>query len=396
MEKDQFLETYVSMASEITDAPIVFHEFMAYALVSALTKGKFYLKTGDSNIHPNLYLILIAPSSNFRKSTSLMIAINILRKLDAHIILPNEFSLESILSAISNNMESGVNAGVFYYNEFKTLLGLLKRDYMSGGNAFFTEVYDCFPGYRRKIKDQEYTIERPFINIWGATTMEWFAGSVKEDDISSGFLARFLYIMADKKIKDMPFPPPINHEKRDAIVKHLEELIKMGNGNKGVEMVFRNEAKDRYIEFYKKNNARAEVSEHGQQCIYSRMGTYVLKFAMLNALMKLRLDITKDDMEKAIGMINFVLKNIEYILENEIHYNKFSQNKQKVYALIKARGQAGIARSDLSNRSHLDRKELKDVVDVLIDEDKIDVKEEKTSTKMRVIYSIAQKKDELP
>ena len=68
LRMNKFVEAYIEFAQEVTDAPITFHNFMGYAVISAVVGRNVYFPFGDMNLYPNLYMLFIAASSRFRKS----------------------------------------------------------------------------------------------------------------------------------------------------------------------------------------------------------------------------------------------------------------------------------------------------------------------------------------
>ena len=374
---NKFLKKYCDYATEITDAPIVFHEFMAYALMAAATGGKVYLPQGDNHLYPNFYLILLAGSSSFRKSTSLMIAASLLKALNPNYILPSEFSLESFYQVLTEQP-----SGVMFYNEFKSLLGLMKRDYMQGAKAFLCGVYDGYGGHYSKTKAAgEVKIDKTFVNIWGATTEEWFVREVTGDDVGSGFLARFIFVMARDKNKQLWFPPPADKEKRSELIQMLQEINQLEG-----EMILTKGAKDAFIEFAQKLEAKAITAKHDYACIYNRLGDYVKKFSILEAISKQRLTISGEDMIAACKMIEYATFNIEDVVVNKLNISKFSTLKKRVFNIIKRSGSAGIMRRDLISATQVEAGELNKILGTLKEEEKILIREEKTKTKPRIVY----------
>lgn len=368
--KPLLVERWTEYAKDFTSSPSIFHEFMAYATVGAITARQVYLPSGNWGVYPNVYMALIAPSSAYYKTTALNIAKDFLRCVSPEELLPVEFSHESLVEQLAGKT-TGINSGVFCFSEFKTLLGQLKRDYMVGTKSFLTEIYDSLPGYARKTKSTNAVLDNPFVNIWAATTIDWFMKEIKEDDLSSGFLARFLFVAATKKEgADLAYPPPASEAKRLTIINQLEEIKKI----KG-RCRLSDKAKELYEMFYRKTAKEILNITHDYACIYLRLNTYLLKLAVINAVMNLRTEIQEEDVYNAQAYIQYATTTIENILENDIIYTKTQRSLNNVLKYVQAKKDKGIARAELIWRSHVSSKYLDELVKTLIEADKIFMKD---------------------
>lgn len=194
--------------------------------VGSILGRQVWAYTGGHRLYPNFWIVLIAPSSFFRKTTSLYTARRILQKANPDRILPEEFSQEKLFETLQEKP-----IGTFFYSEFMSLMGLLKRDYMAGCKAFLTMLYDSLPyPYIRTTKNATYTIQNPCISLLTATTTDWFLAETKATDMRGGFffLPRFLLVPARKKKEKHLFDeviPDISQE--NFLVAELNELARI-------------------------------------------------------------------------------------------------------------------------------------------------------------------------
>src|SRR3989339_899726 len=222
MSEFDFFAQYIQFASETTDCPETFHWFISYAVASAVIGKNVCFPFGDNLLFPNLWLILIAPSSEYRKSTALGIGLSMLRKVSLSLVLPSRFTEEAFMNDLVLNPQ-----GLIPFYEFKALLDLVRKDYNSGLKSLLTELYDVPDFLVRKTMGGVMTVERPCVSIMAATTMEWFLNSCKEDDFGSGFLPRFLFIPVRSKSRDLPIPPPADQAKKQKLVDELLQIQKI-------------------------------------------------------------------------------------------------------------------------------------------------------------------------
>ena len=59
---------YVEWAEPVTDAPIDFHVAASLALAGTIAGRKISLDRGHGRLYPNIWALILAPSSFFRKS----------------------------------------------------------------------------------------------------------------------------------------------------------------------------------------------------------------------------------------------------------------------------------------------------------------------------------------
>ena len=359
-----FLDRYVEVASKSTDAPIEFHRFIGYAVAGIALARNIHFPFGANNIYPNFYMTIIAPSSTYRKSTVLAIGQKVLGRWRKHSILPAEFSQEKLLDILEQQPE-----GAFFYYEFKTLLGLLRRDYMQGVKAFLTEMYDCPPFYDRATKARNVHIENPCMSIISATTMEWFLEMVKKGDLTGGFLTRFLFIPTTTRGKPMSIPPRLEDSDINKLVVHLEDIVRVRG-----EMSLSEEAHAIYDRWYHSKMGSLENEENkAYVSSMSRMAVNVIKFAMINAIIYNKTTIIqKEHLQSAIQTVNWLAKQMEIIIKEEVEDTYIGKLMKRVLKYLKEHNGEANSRDILRNMS-IQSRPLTDVLENLQARGDIDI-----------------------
>ena len=78
-DPNNLIRRYIDYCSQACDAPYEYHEMLAFAIMSCATCGvKYNLPIRPSGIRTNLYMILYGMSSVYRKTTSVMLANDII------------------------------------------------------------------------------------------------------------------------------------------------------------------------------------------------------------------------------------------------------------------------------------------------------------------------------
>lgn len=351
-----FLREYVDYASDCMDAPEIFHLFTGLATLAATCANKIKIGFGDGYIHPNLWTVLIAGSSMFRKSTALSTACKLLWQTNEGIILPNEFSPELLTASLADQPN-----GIFVWPEMKNALSTLNRSYMEGTKEFLTEIYDVPDFYRRKLKQSEFVIRHPTVSILGATTIDWLVSSVKGGDITGGFLARFIYVPAMEKSRDIALPAKTQANRRNALAISLAEVGKV-EGEFDAEPI-----RHLYEPWYYRNSADLQNDDNAHVLggFYSRLAVYALKIAMLLEVSKTRsLRLSEETMDQTFAIMDYLKKSVRYLIERELHGTKDSADLERVFRLIE--GRKDVAYRDLLQRAHMRADNLRPLLETLV------------------------------
>jgi len=284
---ETFLDLYLQYATEQTDAPRIFHEYLAYFILSSVIGKSIHTKFGYKDLYPNLYLLLIAPSSIHRKSWSQNMAIHIIREIHRDILIPDCSSRESFIAEFADKERTPHETGVFKIDEFKGFMDRMKNNnYFSGFIQDLSSMYDGDPVRRRKGVDnvETYTIEKPFLNITAACSTDWLNQAIQSADISGGFLARFIWVISnDLIVNPSPWPKMADGKKRSSLIGKLENIRRILDVKLGSHVDFLN-AEYRWNEWY-----QGFYSNHQGgmwDANYHRMSITVRKLAILNCIMR--------------------------------------------------------------------------------------------------------------
>ena len=345
-----FLKDYIDYAKEYTDAPEHYHLFAGLTIIATALGNKVWFRGyGNRKAYPNMWLILLAPSSFFRKTTCLNIGKSIIYEVDRKLILPTEFSPEALASTLQKAPQ-----GLFIWSEFAGFLSQLERPYMLGTKEFLTDIFDCPEFYERKLKNETITIEKPCISIMAASTIEWLNSKLREGDLRGGFLNRFLYIPATKKNKIIPFPPSPSEFRRQELAKKLSRIGKLeGEADlSGVTCA--------YEEFYIEHE-KSLGRQRNQELLsgfYTRLADYCLKFSVLyQVVSEGNLTVSMDSMQKAIYLTKYLKRTIVNLIDEELALSPDAAERKRLLKLI-PEAPEHITRADLTRYSHMSAKQI--------------------------------------
>jgi len=223
--------------------PVSFHLAAGLWLLSVAVGRRFY---GEApwgiKIYPNLYLMLIASTTYYRKSTAYKLAEQIARNAIPHMLMPTPGSPERFQEALSGMFPANYDKLSEVQQQrlkkaqpFAAQRGLLKdevaglfnamnrKDYLSGMKDLLMELYDC-PDYSDKDTQAGLTIvENAALSILGVTTPSGLSSAVSDADWSNGLLIRFALLTPELDYRERP-PAKIYQEAPPELIDGLRKL----------------------------------------------------------------------------------------------------------------------------------------------------------------------------
>ncbi len=216
---DTWLDDYLAYCALRTDAPAMFHEALGLIVLSAAVGQRGAIEFGQGEHTPMLWTLLVAPSTRYRKTTSLNLARMLIRDLEQlrhkDLLAPSDFTPQRFVAILA---ERGTEPVVLARDEFTGFYRALNRtEYMAGAKELLCQLYDGTAFSREKMKPKpkksdpdddddssaeptwKFQVDQPFLSIAAGTTPSYLLEVADPDDIRGGFLARFALIT----------PPPI-------------------------------------------------------------------------------------------------------------------------------------------------------------------------------------------
>lgn len=221
-----WLKLYVEWAGSTgNQTPLTFHLAAGLWLLSIAVGRRLYgMAPWGVKIYPNLYLMLIAGTTYYRKSTAYKLAEQIAREAIPHMLMPTPGSPERFQESLSGLLPPNFDKLTKAQKErltkaqpFAAQRGLLKdevaglfgtinkKDYMTGMKDLLMELYDC-PDYTDKDTQSGLTIvENAALSILGVTTPASLRSAVTDADWSNGLLIRFGLLTPEADYHERPF-----------------------------------------------------------------------------------------------------------------------------------------------------------------------------------------------
>lgn len=359
-----WLHDYLHAVTPLTDAPPEFHLISGMAALSAAIGNRLFTESWGQNVFPHLWAVLVAPSSFWRKSTSISQAERMLYGAsDGGIVYPSDWSREKLISMLAEQP-----AGFMAQKEFGGFLELLARNYMAGAKEMLTDLYDGPDTYTRALKSEVVKISRPAITLLGATTLNWLESKITDGDLQGGFLARFLFVTASAKASPKGMTPPMAPDVRARLQLFLHDLHEAPE----TQATFSPDATEAlndwtlgWEEEVGRTHHRSDLSGFAV-----RLQTYALKFAMLYRLSAVfgTKDVARFHLvdvaavEQAIAYCRALWTSVAGLIDDDIAITKDARDLRRLKAIIGS----GITRSDALKRAKLKARDFDAFLDTLV------------------------------
>ncbi len=231
-----WLKIYVEWAGATgNQTPLSFHLAAGLWLLSVAVGRRLYGSAPwGVKIFPNLYLMLIAATTYYRKSTAYKLAEGIALEAIPHMLMATPGSPERFQEALAGQLPGNFDklnpteqerfrkAQPFaaqrglLKDEVAGLFGVInKRDYMTGMKDLLMELYDCPDRSSKETQSGVTIVENAALSILGVTTPAGLAAGVSEADWANGLLVRFALVTPELDYTERPSaityqpPPPI-------------------------------------------------------------------------------------------------------------------------------------------------------------------------------------------
>lgn len=297
----RFLAHYESYVSKRTDAPREFGHAAGLACLSTIALGRRHLSSGA---HPNLFILLVGPSSRDRKSTSISLAMDLIGEVDEKRIGPSDATPEGLMFHMRRKTAgTQKNQIIVPYSEFGNTLATAKRTYAAGMGALMCQLYDGETIVRAKSGKRPLTVDKPRFSMLGGVSYGMLEKYVEAVDWEGGFFARIVFVEGKTRSHKFSSVPDSNRAERDVVRMKLTDLAAELDATPG-QMMVSLDARMMYDEF-----VRRIPDTEGDPAIVAqreRLLNTVMKFALLYAIDENpHGGITSSAMEKAIGFGGF-------------------------------------------------------------------------------------------
>ena len=318
-------------------------------------------------LYPNIWCCTISKSGSF-KTTALnkgsAIALNMQKEIQEQIRqlknakdINNEEEIKKLESknpilssrataeAFTEELSTG-QAGQIIASELGAWLKNMNASHAGSIKQILTDFYDVPGSYSYRTRGKgSLCVQEPYITVNGVSTLDWIKANTLEDDVTSGFLARFLLFYPPQE----PITPAALPQKKDTT--RLDSIIDNFNGTlqkyrqlpDPIEYTLTDEAKQLFETCH---NALYEVlfkeTDNAQQILepfVKRWSPGLLKIAMLMEAIRnpLSEQIEPESLHAAQSIIDYAVKSTSFLFSTELGESEHARKCRRIVEYIAKR-----------------------------------------------------------
>jgi hypothetical protein len=354
--KNSFLEAYVDSVSQVTDAPPIFILFSGLGLLSGVANKFYFYYPRKTPL--NLYILLLAPSTFYRKSVTIDIATDYLTEVNPNLILPESFTSEALLEILTKQ-----NRGLLTWRELIQVKEFqFGSEYNRGLPSLLTDLFDFKPKIRRYTKGEgELVVESPIISILAAGISTWLVENLKKVDFQGGIWTRFLFVPIEESERSFQLPKQFSLD--PFIIEKLRALDEKEACSMDLSPILP------LLQAWgeKHQQESLNLSDELLKATFQRLEVALIKIACLLQLGEDGLTtVSPEAFREAEKIIGWLKERLPVFFEEEIAFGEFDREKAKILRIIRQKKE--IERSALLRRTRLKIKIFDEITKQLLNE----------------------------
>jgi hypothetical protein len=284
-----WLAAYLEYSS-YTEAPTHMRFWCGVSAIAGCLRRKVWIDQAYFKWYPNFYICLVAPPGVVAKSTTTGVAMSLLRQVPGVKFGPDIVTWPALVSKFAASAEAFEWGGAWHTMSPLTIESSEFGNLMNPQDREMVDLYvTLWDGKQGNLTKETKTsgndsVENPWINMIACTTPAWIAGSFPEYMIGGGFTSRCIFIYAEQKAKEVPYPilevPPNLGQMQAALVADLEQMAALTG-----EYRLTKEAYEWGSEWYHRHNASPNPALNDERFggYLARKQTHIHKLAMVIA-----------------------------------------------------------------------------------------------------------------
>ena len=304
-----WIEAYIAYAS-VTEAPKRMHFWAGVSTVAGALRRKVWIDMKRFHWYPSFYISFVGPPGIIAKSTTIDVAMNLLRQVPDIKFGPNSVTWQALVTSFAASSQAFEYQGEWHpmspltlvASEPGSLINLQDKDMVN----LRIELWDGKKSYEKITKmSGNDTIEAPWINILAGTTPHWIADNMPQAMIGGGLSSRCIFIYADTKDKYVAYvdeqiavDDPVIQAK---LIQDLEQIAMLCGPFK-IDETARKWGRAWYERFWR--DASSRMDDQMLEGYAARKQTHLHKVAMVMSVSRGdSLVITEDDLKLAEAML---------------------------------------------------------------------------------------------
>lgn len=286
-------------------SPHILRLWTGIGLVSALMERRCWIKTSTGKLHPNTFIVLVAPPG-VGKSVAIDRARNLIAATGKYKLAPQSLTKAGLIDVVKASIKTqkfepeGMPEIYSPLTVLSPELGILLPAHDTSMLNVLNELYDCGNKFQEYIRSKGMTeFEKPCLSFLAGTQPKFLANLLPEEAWGMGFTSRIIMVYAGEKVDQDYFDSiigPDSFSLESSIIKDLKLCAQVGG-----QFVISEEAKSVFRNW--QESGFSPVPDHGKLAHYNtRRPTHALKLSMVSSFSKSSdLVISGAHMEEAIN-----------------------------------------------------------------------------------------------
>lgn len=325
-----WVSDYARLMTRLTGSPYEFNQLAGLVTAAAAIQRRARVRMAFGDIYPNVYACIIAPSSVFHKSSAIHKPRMVLqRAMLERLQLSELMTSEGLLKQMQ-----GQPAGVILRDEIGTLFDSHNTKYLRQLKPDLTAIYDCYP-YSRTLSSNDIRVEKPYLNILGATTPTRFFEGTTLTDWRDGFLARWLFVLPEGE-PDFDAMAGLFQQQHEQEVQSLAIRLMEIDRQQETDFTLTREALSLWDSWQRQAARKAYYfGDDVTAAIVTRYNAYALKFSIiLSAVNGGWGTINHDTMRTAIDLANNYKVYVHKLLSEKANFGVSGAKLQRVFRVV--------------------------------------------------------------
>lgn len=264
-------------------------------------------------LFPNMYICLVGPSAQGRKSTALHLAHAAIKDLT---VMSPPLRTVTTQQGLLQAMNDQGGHSLVLLDELSSMTSKSRMDYGSDLLNRITELYDVPDTASTHTRKDPITVYEPFLSILSASTIEWIQSTVSMTDLMGGLGNRMTFIPGDERpLQPWPGRP---HYTLDWTITHIMEG----------ELVPTDECKDLWVQWYTAFDERQRRTSPFLRTMAQRIPEKAWKAALIMSVWNGESYITDASLEMALDWSDYLMDGLRRLVPN------FEDHEKQIYTAI--------------------------------------------------------------
>ena len=362
-----FCDLYLDLCLA-TEAPLMFHRWSMLTAVGAALERNCYIKHGNSRIYPNMYTMLVGPSSS-RKTSAIGEATKLIKKAGYSSTFEGSTTKEKFLEDLHTGF-ANINAGA---DDFMAMTPSCSSVLVSSGEAIsfygnnnvsmvntMTDLWDCHSHIiTSSKKGGTLKINKPTVSQLAGTTTSQLSSMFPPEIMGQGILSRTLLIYCHGSGRKITYPEPTPPEMMQFLENNLKLII-----NKSGEFTYSPEAREAIDTIY---HAWRPIKDGRFDSYTGRRLNHLLKLCMIYTCIDLEHNSNVIDLKHVIKANTTLTYAESYMVDALGEFGgALNSNLTNIVMNVIRANRKGLSQDAIMGAVHTEYAKQSDVLQVII------------------------------